>query len=189
MYHHQHPEANPQYEIVFHSHGRHFKLKLKRDTESVFHRNLIIEDTDGRPVSVNLDHLVTGHLEGQPNSLVFGSVRDGIFTGKMHATLPEEDTFYVERSEKYFTTDRPVDIYLLDKTHVNATHSAKHNLYHIAESMALGHHTTPAKPLPELPFHSVIYSSKHVIDPHKSKRSPVGKWPPFICQTVDNISS
>lgn len=168
-------DADPEYEIVFHSHDRHFNLRLKRDIDSVFHSNMVIEDSDGQPISVNLDHLVTGHLHGQPNSLAYGSIRNGVFEGKIHSTLPNEEVFYVEKSHKYFTPDA-VDIFLLDKSNMNGTHSAKYNLYHIAQSIALSRHTSPAKSLAQLPFHSVIYSSKHVVDPHRSKRSPLGEY-------------
>ncbi|KAH9506677.1 Disintegrin and metalloproteinase domain-containing protein 10 [Dermatophagoides farinae] len=166
-----HPDANPLYTIHLHSHGRNLSLRLKRDIDSVFHRDLIIEDGDGQPLSVNLDHIVSGHVHNQPNSMAYGSIRDGIFIGKIHSTVPDEDTFFVERANKYFQPN-PVDIYLLD----GSTLKSKYNYYDIVNAISLSKTTstsTTASIIPSLPFHSVIYSSKHVNDPFHDRRSPI----------------
>ena len=80
--------------------GHNFRLKLKRDASSVFSDDLLVEGSDGKPVGVNLDHIYSGELEDVPNSHVFGTVRDGVFEGRIHT--PNE-TFYVERSFRYFS--------------------------------------------------------------------------------------
>lgn len=79
--------------------GRKFRLKLEPDSSSVFSDDLKIEGSDGSPVNVNLDHIYSGHLEDEPNSHVFGSIRDGVFEGRIQTP---NGTFYVERSYKYF---------------------------------------------------------------------------------------
>jgi disintegrin and metalloproteinase domain-containing protein 10 len=75
------PESEPII-IEFKSHGRHFPLRLRRDYSSVFHRDLIIESSDGKPINVNLDHIVSGELAAEPRSKVFGAIREGVFEGK-----------------------------------------------------------------------------------------------------------
>nr|CAG4643787.1 EOG090X02I4 [Lepidurus arcticus] len=85
--------------VEFHAHARPFKLRLRRDT-SVFSDNLVIEGHDGRRLDVDSTHY-EGELIGEPDALAFGSLRDGIFDGKIHT---KEGTFYVERSQKYFPT-------------------------------------------------------------------------------------
>lgn len=177
LYDEEHPVANPQYAIDFNAHGRTFALRLKRDTHtSVFHPDLVIEDSNGRPMSVALDHLVTGYLADQPNSLVFGSVRKGVFEGRIHSMVPRPAVFYVEGSHKYFP-EEPADIYLLGGERVNATHSSKYDLYDLVRSVQLASTTSPKPHSPvALPFHSVIYSSKHVVDGHRTHRNPLGKW-------------
>lgn len=170
LYHESHPEANPLYTIDLYAHGRHLPLRLKRDIDSVFHQDLIIEDGNSRPIKVNLDHLVTGYLHNQPNSLAFGSIRDGIFEGKLHSSLPDEDILYIERAGKYFTPD-PVDIYLLDER----TNTSRNNFYELINGVAFNKlNTISQRNLPALPFHSVIYSSKHILDPFRHKRSSIG---------------
>nr|XP_027206139.1 disintegrin and metalloproteinase domain-containing protein 10-like [Dermatophagoides pteronyssinus] len=163
------PHHHPLYAINFHSHGRNLSLRLKRDIDSVFHRNLIVEDGDGQPLQINLDHIVSGHLNNQPNSLVYGSINDGIFVGKIHSTVPNEETFYVEKASKYFQPD-PIDIYLLD----GRTLKSKYNYPDLVKAIRLSKTTsTSTRLIPALPFHSVIYSSKHVKDPFHDQRSPI----------------
>ena len=174
-YQRDHSQANLQLAFNFFAHGRHFPIRVKRDTyHSVFHPDLIIEDGNGRELSIDL-FLVTGHLHNQPNSLVYGSVRDGIFSGTIHSTVPYSKVFYIERANKYFPAE-PSIVYLLDQDHMNSSHSLNYNLYHLVRSVHLGASTTPVPQTRTLPFHSIIYSSDHVVDPHHYKRSHLGKF-------------
>jgi len=77
-------------------------MRLRRDHSSVFHKDLVIESSDGKPINVNLDHIVSGQLAAEPLSKVFGSVRDGIFEGRIHTQ--KDQTYYVERAIKYFNS-------------------------------------------------------------------------------------
>jgi disintegrin and metalloproteinase domain-containing protein 10 len=95
------PESEPII-IEFKSHGRHFSLRLRRDYSSVFHKDLVIESSDGKPINVNLDHIVSGELVAEPKSKVFGAIREGVFEGKIHTQ--NDQTFYVEKAFKYFNS-------------------------------------------------------------------------------------
>lgn len=176
-HHHEDDDNSPTYVIDFNAHGRAFPLRLKRDTHSsVFHPDLVIEDGDGRPLSVSLDHLVSGHLANQPNSVVFGSVRSGVFEGRIHSTVPKPTVFYVERAHRYFAEAEPTAIYLLGSPErVNRTHSTNYNLYDLVSSVQRAATSSPAPQTLPLPFHSVIYSSNNVVDAHRPKRNPLGK--------------
>ncbi|XP_067133544.1 disintegrin and metalloproteinase domain-containing protein 10 isoform X2 [Centruroides vittatus] len=108
--------------LNFKAHGRHFNLRLKRDT-SAFASDLSVETSSGVS-DIDMSHLYSGHLPDEPESSIYGSIRNGVFEGKIHTP---DKVFYVERAHKYFV---------------------KH---------------------PQ-PFHSVIYSSDDVKDPHAHKR-------------------
>ncbi|KAF7489834.1 Disintegrin and metalloproteinase domain-containing protein 10 [Sarcoptes scabiei] len=164
-YDYDHPDLNPLYSIDFEAHGRNLSLRLKRDHRSVFHPNVLIEDGDGRPIQVHLDHLVTGHLLHEPNSLVYGSIRDGIFDGKIYSTIPNEEVLYVERANKYFTY-KPIDIYLLDRR----KRKSNYNFYDLIKGIQLTKKNSLTSPSLSLPFHSVIYSSKHVRHHHQEEK-------------------
>lgn len=88
--------------IRFRSHGRHFPIRLRRDYSSVFHKDLVIESSDGKAINVDLDHIVSGELDSEPRSKVFGAIRDGVFEGKIHTQ--DDQTFYVERAINYFNS-------------------------------------------------------------------------------------
>ncbi|XP_076311561.1 disintegrin and metalloproteinase domain-containing protein 10-like [Tachypleus tridentatus] len=84
--------------IRFHAHGRNFQLRLKRDTE-VFSPDIIFETADGNHEELDTSHLYNGILFGEPNTTVYGSIRKGVFEGKIHT---RNKTYYVERAHKYF---------------------------------------------------------------------------------------
>lgn len=180
--HYHEDQQNPLYSIDFNAHGRSFSLRLKRDTtSSVFHPDLVIEDGDGKPLSVSLDHLVSGHLADQPNSVAFGSLRNGVFEGRIHSTVPKPAIFYVERAHKYFAEAEPTSIYLLSSPErLNKTHSTNYNLYDLVNSVKLGATSSPAPQKLPLPFHSVIYAS-NVVDAHRPKRNLFGKCDKHVC--------
>ncbi|XP_050035329.1 disintegrin and metalloproteinase domain-containing protein 10-like [Dermacentor andersoni] len=89
--------------LKFYAHNRHFHLRLKRDT-SVFSNDLVIEAHDRRPLDVDLSHIYSGHLVGEPTSHVFGALHDGVFEGRIETT---KGHYYAERANKYFAEDRP----------------------------------------------------------------------------------
>uniref|UniRef100_A0A8C6M8W7 Disintegrin and metalloproteinase domain-containing protein 10 n=1 Tax=Nothobranchius furzeri TaxID=105023 RepID=A0A8C6M8W7_NOTFU len=90
---------SPQDRMVhldFHAHGRHFNLRLSRDT-SLFSPDLII-DVSGEETPTDTSHIYSGELFGEKGTLTHGSVVDGRFEGfiKTH-----QGTYYVEPSERY----------------------------------------------------------------------------------------
>lgn len=89
--------------IDFKAHNRHFKLRLRPDIESVFSNEAIIEDDQGESIKHHLNtklFSLTGYLDGQPhNTLVFGSLKKGVFEGRIQTD--DNNIFYVERSRKY----------------------------------------------------------------------------------------
>lgn len=89
--------------LKFYAHNRHFHLRLKRDA-SVFSNDLVIEAHDRRPLDVDLSHIYSGHLVGEPTSHVFGALHDGVFEGRIETT---KGHYYAERANKYFSDERP----------------------------------------------------------------------------------
>ncbi|CAL1604080.1 unnamed protein product [Knipowitschia caucasica] len=83
-------------QLDFHSHGRQFYLRMKRDT-SIFHPELKVE-VSGLEVPVDTSHIYSGHIFGEKDTLTHGSVVDGRFEGfiKTH-----QGTYYVEPAERY----------------------------------------------------------------------------------------
>lgn len=164
-------------ELNFQAHGRHFGLRLKRDldsTNNVFHPEMVIEDSDGRPVDVGLDHLVTGELHGQPNSYVYGSISDGIFEGKIHTN--DSKTFFVEKAQRYMPSDS-LAYQLIDAQDQEQLKKSRYSLIDLVTKRPL---LSQASPTAEhyrriMPFHSIIYSSDHVVDPYAKQRSSLGK--------------
>ncbi|XP_046391410.1 disintegrin and metalloproteinase domain-containing protein 10 [Ischnura elegans] len=88
--------------IRFSALGRHFNLRMRRDT-AVFGDSLIVEQ-GGNPVNVDTRHIYHGHLVGEPNSYAFGSISGGVFEGKI--VSPVGGSFYVERAHHYFPSGR-----------------------------------------------------------------------------------
>lgn len=89
--------------IDFNAHNRVFKLRLKPDVESVFANGAIIENHEGKSIKQDINHQMfslSGHLHDQPEkSLVFGSLKKGVFEGRIHTD--DNEVFYVERARKY----------------------------------------------------------------------------------------
>ncbi|XP_005168954.2 disintegrin and metalloproteinase domain-containing protein 10 isoform X1 [Danio rerio] len=82
--------------LEFHAHGRHFNLRMKRDT-SLFTHNLKVE-VSGVEVPYDTSHIYTGEIYGEKDSLTHGSVVDGKFEGFIKS---HHGTYYVEPSERY----------------------------------------------------------------------------------------
>ncbi|XP_022900053.2 disintegrin and metalloproteinase domain-containing protein 10 isoform X1 [Onthophagus taurus] len=87
--------------LAFKAHGRNFRLRLKRDL-GVFSENLEVHSPDG-PLEVDTSHIYTGHVIGDPNSSVFGSIIDGVFEGKIVAS---DSSYYVEKARHYFPEEK-----------------------------------------------------------------------------------
>lgn len=88
--------------VNFKAHDRTFNLRLRPDVESVFADRAIIENDQGQSIKDHLNHdlfSLTGHLHDQPGSLVFGSLKKGVFEGRIHTG--DGKIFYVERARKY----------------------------------------------------------------------------------------
>ncbi|KAM9409775.1 disintegrin and metalloproteinase domain-containing protein 10 isoform 2-T2 [Pholidichthys leucotaenia] len=91
--------------LDFHAHGRHFNLRLKRDT-TIFSPDLVIE-VSGEETPSDTSHIYSGELFGEKGTLTHGSVVDGRFEGfiKTH-----QGTYYVEPAERYLQ-DKNVDFH------------------------------------------------------------------------------
>jgi len=83
--------------LQFHSHGKPFRLKLKRDT-STFSSNIEIVSYQNLPLDVDTSHLYDGFLLDEPKSQAYGSIVDGVFDGKIHT---KDGIFYIEKTSKY----------------------------------------------------------------------------------------
>lgn len=90
-------DEEPEVYIRFKAQKRDFKLRLKRDT-STFSQNLQFVGDGADPGATDFTHIYAGHVEGVANSHAFGSIRDGVFDGKI---ITPGETFYVERAHKY----------------------------------------------------------------------------------------
>lgn len=94
-------EENPV-ELSFTAHGREFNLHLIAD-HSMFHPAYHATGPLDSPI-VGVDNtMYEGHVVGEPDSHVFGSVRDGVFDGTIRTQ--RDGTFYVERSQKYLPVE------------------------------------------------------------------------------------
>lgn len=78
-------------------------MKLKPDVKSVFSDKIVIENGQGDSIKDHIDHdlfSLTGHVQEYPHqSLVYGSLKNGIFEGKIQTH--DNEVFYVERARKY----------------------------------------------------------------------------------------
>ncbi|XP_053176465.1 disintegrin and metalloproteinase domain-containing protein 10 [Scomber japonicus] len=82
--------------LDFHAHGRHFNLRMRRDT-TLFSPDIIIE-VSGEETPTDTSHIYSGEIFGEKGTVTHGSVVDGRFEGfiKTH-----QGTYYVEPSERY----------------------------------------------------------------------------------------
>uniref|UniRef100_A0A8C7DPJ8 Disintegrin and metalloproteinase domain-containing protein 10 n=1 Tax=Oncorhynchus kisutch TaxID=8019 RepID=A0A8C7DPJ8_ONCKI len=88
--------------LDFHAHGRHFNLRMKRDT-SLFAEDLKVS-VGGQEVNYDTSHIYTGEIYGEKGTLSHGSVVDGKFEGFIQTY---QGKFYVEPAERYLK-DRDV---------------------------------------------------------------------------------
>ncbi|XP_039290209.1 disintegrin and metalloproteinase domain-containing protein 10 [Nilaparvata lugens] len=108
---------DPSLHLRFEAHGRAFNIRLKRDL-TVFSDALSVVDSRETHLPVDTSHVYHGHLLGEPGSVVFGSILDGVFEGKIIS--PEGGgAYYVEKASRYFpphhTNDSFHSIIYMDK--------------------------------------------------------------------------
>ncbi|XP_063331974.1 disintegrin and metalloproteinase domain-containing protein 10 [Pelmatolapia mariae] len=89
-------------QLDFHAHGRHFNLRMKRDSK-LFSPDLVIE-VSGEENPIDTSHIYSGELYGEKGTLTHGSLVDGRFEGFIKT---QQGTYYVEPSERYLQ-DRSV---------------------------------------------------------------------------------
>uniref|UniRef100_A0A8C1TQR3 Disintegrin and metalloproteinase domain-containing protein 10 n=1 Tax=Cyprinus carpio TaxID=7962 RepID=A0A8C1TQR3_CYPCA len=82
--------------LDFHAHGRHFNLRMKRDT-SLFAPDLKVE-VSGEEIPYDTSQIYTGEIYGEKGTLTHGSIVDGKFEGFIKS---HQGTYYVEPSERY----------------------------------------------------------------------------------------
>ena len=76
------------------------------------------------PRGESLTHLDHTHYHGvvkdEPDSQVYGSIRDGVFDGTVHTR--RDGTFYVERSHRYlpYTSNSSIHSVIYHDSHVNS---------------------------------------------------------------------
>ncbi|XP_057687379.1 disintegrin and metalloproteinase domain-containing protein 10 [Corythoichthys intestinalis] len=90
---------SPQDEILhlnFHSHGRNFNLRMKRDT-SMFTPDVVME-VSGEENPIDTSHIYSGEILGEKDTVSHGSVINGRFEGFIKT---QQGTYYVEPSERY----------------------------------------------------------------------------------------
>lgn len=58
-----------------------------------------MDTPNGELPYVDTSHIYNGHVLGEPNSQVFGSIHNGVFEGKI---ITENDAYYVEHAKHYF---------------------------------------------------------------------------------------
>lgn len=111
--------------INFYAHGKQFNLRLFKDVDSVFSKDLIIEDPNGQRLDVNLDHIYSGYLDDEANlSKVYGHLVNGVFEGAIHST---NGTYYVERAHRYNKINKKKNVHSViynsdDVVHPHANH-------------------------------------------------------------------
>ncbi|KAG8191817.1 hypothetical protein JTE90_022809 [Oedothorax gibbosus] len=114
-------ESNQYVHLNFQAHTRHFNLRLKRDT-SIFSKNFVVETPDGEDVDFDTSHVYEGHMPGEHGTVVYGSIRNGIFEGKIHT---QNQTYYVERTHKYGLKDQPYHSVIYSENDVQDPYAEK----------------------------------------------------------------
>ncbi|XP_026775580.3 disintegrin and metalloproteinase domain-containing protein 10 [Pangasianodon hypophthalmus] len=82
--------------LEFHAHGRHFNLRMRRDTR-LFSEDFKL-DVSGEEVDYDTSHIYTGEIYGEQGSVTHGSIVDGKFEGFINT---HHGTYYVEPAERY----------------------------------------------------------------------------------------
>ncbi|KAK2147322.1 hypothetical protein LSH36_559g00017 [Paralvinella palmiformis] len=110
-------DKKPDVTLQFHAHDRAFKLRLRRDA-FIFSDDADLE-VSGKIRPVETSHIYSGHLDGVPDSRVYGSIISGVFAGTIHT--PEE-VYYVEKSETFFKNHQPFHSIIYKDSDVTDAH-------------------------------------------------------------------
>ncbi|KAF6722614.1 Disintegrin and metalloproteinase domain-containing protein 10 [Oryzias melastigma] len=91
--------------LDFHAHGRHFALRMKRDT-TLFTPDLVIEDSGDQP-PLDTSHIYSGEIFGEKNTLIHGSIipismaqRAAVLIHSVFERMKEYQMSAVEESDK-----------------------------------------------------------------------------------------
>ncbi|XP_069703411.1 disintegrin and metalloproteinase domain-containing protein 10 isoform X1 [Periplaneta americana] len=87
--------------LYFNAHGRSFNIRLKRDL-TTFSNNLVVVGPSGQEEDLETSHIYQGHILGEAESYVYGSISDGVFQGKI---VSPKGSYYVEKAHYYFPKD------------------------------------------------------------------------------------
>ncbi|XP_031138367.1 disintegrin and metalloproteinase domain-containing protein 10-like [Sander lucioperca] len=82
--------------LDFHAHGRHFNLRMKRET-TLFAQDFKV-DVSGDEIPFDTSHIYTGEIYGEKGTLTHGSIVDGKFEGFIQSY---HGNYYVEPAERY----------------------------------------------------------------------------------------
>ncbi|XP_059486798.1 disintegrin and metalloproteinase domain-containing protein 10 [Neocloeon triangulifer] len=112
-------------QLHFRAHNRAFSLRLKRDLET-FSDRLEVVTHEGDPLDVDTSHIYKGHILGEPESYVFGSIINGVFEGKIHS--PHTGGYFIEKANKYFP-NQTFHSLIYHENDVEDPHASKRNGY------------------------------------------------------------
>ncbi|XP_064471459.1 disintegrin and metalloproteinase domain-containing protein 10-like isoform X2 [Ornithodoros turicata] len=98
-------DSGERFHVRFHGMGRYFHLILQRDTSS-FAKNFVTV-RNNRTILLNISHIYSGKLAGDPNSRAFGTLQRGIFEGRIQAGDGSE--YYIEPGRRYFGKSVPIN--------------------------------------------------------------------------------
>ncbi|XP_065063953.1 disintegrin and metalloproteinase domain-containing protein 10-like [Rhopilema esculentum] len=113
--------VSPDYllHLNFHSHGRYFPIRLKRDI-TIFSADFTVPDGNHQFYPSNI---YEGWLEGEFGSKVNGFIHDNIFEGKIYTASGKE--FHIEPAWKYLNSTKSHSvIYSVDDIHYPHPHGA-----------------------------------------------------------------
>ncbi|CAG0921849.1 unnamed protein product [Notodromas monacha] len=146
----QQPEVETV-EIDFNSHGKDFRLRLRRDTTTFTDSYRQRTSADEEDATIDLTHLYSGYLKDVPGSTVYGSVWDGVFEGNIET--PEDGTYFIERATKHWNKDSR--IFFLDNADVDENAAT---LELRSDGVGAAEESFPMRDK----FHSVIYHEDQV---------------------------
>ncbi|XP_014669132.1 PREDICTED: disintegrin and metalloproteinase domain-containing protein 10-like [Priapulus caudatus] len=95
-------DYQPFLHLDFHALGRHFHVRLRRDT-SIFSEDFVLENHEGPLEDFDTSFFYVGDLWGVEGTKVDGSILKGVFDGKIYTP---KGNYYIERAQKYL--DDPV---------------------------------------------------------------------------------
>ncbi|XP_077520004.1 disintegrin and metalloproteinase domain-containing protein 10-like [Amblyomma americanum] len=106
----QNQHAHGHVYLRFQGFNRLFHLKLRPDT-SAFHKDLVVETAQLGRITPDISHIYSGELVGEPSSLVYGSLVDGVFHGAIQSPWGR---YYVENARRFFPRPKAFHSVLYD---------------------------------------------------------------------------